>query len=372
MLFTPSQGRLSITIRLLAAAFVLTSCGLLFYTSHYYTQLPKHLSTPYQAWSVWTQSWHQDVGKLIPNIWKPFLHDIDDLYLITDRGKEYNISEANYRIERGSKKVLIIDVDSRLDLSEGAILNPDPVNAKTMKGRTGGILNHFLYATIHGYDYKLVRPPNYEDRHGTWVKVPIIREALKTYDVVVFLDADAVFQQMHVPLEWLMRLWNMHPGIITAMAEDPNSKGNRDEKDWVLWNTGFIVAQRNNRTQDMFNEWEDCPTGRQHPHCTKWARDWAHEQSAMGNFIRYQYNTTDELRVIPCGDGNGSPNRGGPLCAGNFVAHHWFDKHAPVDELYAMLSDQLVRRLHRYFHEKKDKFFLDVSHLKHPLNDLVI
>ena len=46
---------------------------------------------------------------------------------------------------------------------------------------------------IHGYDYQFIRAPDYRNRHGTWVKVPMIKEALKTHETVVFLDADAVF-----------------------------------------------------------------------------------------------------------------------------------------------------------------------------------
>lgn len=368
MLYSP-QHRLSFCARILLVVFFLFSCGSLFYTSHVFSSYPKHLTTPYQAWSVWTSSWHQDVASLLPKIWEPFLHNVSDPHFVTDEtNKEYNIPEENYKWPRGEKKILIIDVDSRLDLSEGAILSKKPLNQRTIKGRTAGILNHFLYALIHGYDYRLVRAPNYDDRWGTWVKVPVIREALKKYDFVIFLDADAVFQQMHLPFEWLLSLWNIKPETLLAMAEDPNTKGNRDEKDWVLWNTGFIVAQASNRTQELFNAWEDCPTGVQHPKCTKWAYNWAHEQSAFGNFIRYDYNTTDELRSIPCGDGNGNPSRGGPHCRGIFIRHHWFDKHAPVDELYSMLSDQLIHRLHSHFHEHKDRFFLDASKHTYPLD----
>ncbi|KAI9172610.1 hypothetical protein HJFPF1_02117 [Paramyrothecium foliicola] len=334
-----------------------------------------------RAWSVWTSTWHEDVGKLIPKIWQPFIHNVSDPHFVTDGGKEYNIPKENHRwnIVPDRKKILIIDIDSRLDVSRGAILSEKPLAIESIKGRAAGLLNHFLYANtsvlaaamIHGYDYRLVRPPNYDDRHGTWVKVPIIREALKTHDIVVFLDADAVFQQMHLPLEWLLSLWNVRPETLVAMSEDPNSPVNRDDKGWVLWNTGFIIAQQSERTQELFNKWEDCPTGRHHPKCTHWAYSWAHEQAAFGAYIRYEYNTTDDFAVIPCMDGNGGP-RGGPHCQGIFVRHHWFDKHAPVDELYAMLSDQLVQRLHRHFLDHKDKFFLDVSHMSHPLDNLVI
>jgi hypothetical protein len=100
----------------------------------------------FRAWSVWTSSWHQDVATLLPKIWEPFLHNVSDPHFVTDESnKEYNIPDKNHKWARGEKKILIIDVDSRLDLSEGAILNKKPLDKTTIKGRTAGILNHFLY-----------------------------------------------------------------------------------------------------------------------------------------------------------------------------------------------------------------------------------
>lgn len=223
-------------------------------------------------------------------------------------------------------------------------------------------------ALIHGYDYRLIRAPNYEDRHGTWVKVPIVKEALKTHDFVVFMDADAVIQHPRLPFEWLMSLWNITPHHLLAMSEDPNSEINRDDKGWVLWNTGFIVAQASTRTQELFQRWEDCPVGDRYPECERWARDWAHEQAAFGRFVRYDYNTTDELRAIPCMDGNGADYIGDKKCGGVFVRHHWFEKARTVTELYEGLSEAFVVRLQRWFYENRDKYYLDVGKETYPLD----
>lgn len=221
---------------------------------------------------------------------------------------------------------------------------------------------------IHGYDYRLVRAPEYSDRHGTWVKVPMIKEALKTHDMVVFLDADAVFVYPHLPFEWLLNLWNITDQTLVAMAEDPNSKRNRDSKGWVLWNTGFIIAQQSNRTMDLFDRWEACPEATKYADCGHWKKDWAHEQAAFGNHVRYDYSTVDDIRAIPCMDGNGAPYIGDKSCGGVFVRHHWFRKNAPIDHVKDMILDLMVRRLHGHFHAQLDNYFFDAHKETYPLN----
>lgn len=120
---------------------------------------------------------------------------------------------------------------------------------------------------IHGYDYRFVRAPNYSKRHGTWVKVPMIQEALKTHDTVVFLDADAVFMYPHLPFEWLMNMWNVTSETLMAISSDPDAKTNRDDKGLVSWNTGFIIAQQSKRTQELFDRWDKCPTEERYTGC---------------------------------------------------------------------------------------------------------
>lgn len=215
-----------------------------------------------------------------------------------------------------------------------------------------------------------MRAPNYEDRHGTWVKVPVIKEALKTHDIVVFLDADAEFVYPHLPLEWLMSFWNITPKTLAAMAEDPNEKFNEDDKGRLLWNTGFIIAQQSNRTQEMFDNWESCPTGDRYPGCDHWLKEWAHEQAAFGYYLRYDYNGPDELRTIPCDQGNGAPFIGNDKCRGIFISHHWNDKDRTIQNLYDSILNLFIQRLHRQFHDGIDRYFLDASNYTYPLISL--
>jgi hypothetical protein len=310
----------------------------------------------------------------IPEAWAELIHPLNETHFDTLDDRHYDISKDAHRWAPLGKKVLIIDVDTRLDTSKGSMLGKGrPLTRDTIKPRTAGIINHFHYALVHGYDYRLVRAPEFQDRHQTWVKVPIAQEALKSYDFVVFLDADAIFNYVQIPLEWLLSLWDITPQTLVAMAEDPHSARNSDAKGWVMWNTGFSIAQQSERTQELYQRWLDCPTesGR-YENCTKWAYDWAHEQAAFANHVRYDYDVNKDIRAISCQDGNGMPgSHGGAGCNGVFVRHYWIGKDQTIRDLYELLSEDKVRELQRFFHERIDDYFLDLSQHTYPLKDVV-
>ncbi|KAF5551236.1 hypothetical protein FMEXI_3352 [Fusarium mexicanum] len=313
-------------------------------------------------------------SNLMHDLWKPFLLDINATSFYTDEGYHYEVPKENENWSKPlGKKLLILDVDTRLDKGPGAMLNDSALDYKQMKGRTGGIMNHYLYAMIHGYDYKFVRAPDYPKRHQTWVKVPVIREALKSHDFVVFLDADAEFMYPQVPFEWLMKRWNITDQTLIALANDPgDSDRNKDEKGKVSQNTGFIIAQQSNRTQELFDDWEHCPSEKKFKGCARWANDWAHEQAAFSNYVRYSYNQSQDIGTIPCMDGNGAPYIGDKTCGGVFIRHHWFRKDDPAKDLQRIVLEAFISRLHAGFHNEIQDNFLDASRHTYPLNHVVI
>ena len=164
----------------------------------------------------------------------------------------------------------------------------------------------------------------------------------------------------------------MNKKSLTAMAEDPNSPINQDNNGWVLWNTGFMVAQSSQRTKKMFQRWEDCPLGKEWEDCKHWAYDWAHEQAAFGTFVRYDYDLEDSLKVISCMEGNGAPYIGDKKCGGHFVAHHWSNKVAPIDDLFSNLDNRMVGALHHHFLRNLKTNFLDWSRQSYPLKGIQV
>ncbi|PTD02445.1 hypothetical protein FCULG_00012064 [Fusarium culmorum] len=269
-----------------------------------------------------TETQQTDLPLLLAELWKPLIHPTDDRIFVTDKGERFEVPTSQMRWEKPlGKKVILIDTDTRLNTTEeNTILDKRPLHFPTLHGRTGGHLNHYLYAMIHGYDYRLVRAADYPDRHGTWVKPAIAKEALKTHDFVISLDSDAVFTHLNLPIEWLMNLWDIRPEeTLVAMAYDLDIKIDYDPRGNLVLNTGFVISQASQRTQEMYERWEDCP--RSIPGCEHWNFKWAHEQSAFSHYIRYEFNRTHDVKNIPCSHANGNEftAEGQCKCQGIFI-----------------------------------------------------
>lgn len=221
---------------------------------------------------------------------------------------------------------------------------------------------------IHGYDYKFIESPSYPDRHQTWVKVPMIREALKNYDYVIFMDHDAVFNHDNLPLEWLFNYWNLTNETLVAMATDPVGEVNSDERGNVNVNTGFIIAQASERTMEMFDIWENCISDDRFANCSKWAYNWPHEQAAFSNFLRYEYSDT-EVVSLSCTEANGYPEVVGTGCVGEFVRHFWGHKALTVSTLQNSTAQYMAHSLHNLFHKQLSHTFVNASDTSIPLED---
>jgi hypothetical protein len=85
---------------------------------------------------------------LIQALWKPSLHKLNDTVFHTDEGYEYEIPAEKKWAEPLGKKLLILDVDTRIHTDTGDMMNDNPLFYKNMTGRTGGWMNHYLYGTI--------------------------------------------------------------------------------------------------------------------------------------------------------------------------------------------------------------------------------
>jgi hypothetical protein len=113
------------------------------------------------------------------------------------------------------KKILVVDIDTRVPTGNNQILNPDKkINWQELQNSGAGltshaISNHYLYAMIHGYDYKFFQALNIPGHYATWILPHILKELLPGYQVVIALDADVVVSHLEVPLEWMFNRWEI-------------------------------------------------------------------------------------------------------------------------------------------------------------------
>ena len=156
-------------------------------------------------------------------------------------------------------------------------------------------------AQIHGYDYKFYHAQKTPDRWDTWAKVSAIAELLRSnpYRFVIFLDADAVVHHMEVPMEWLFNRWNITTNTSIALPVDVEREDclTCDTKGKVMLNSGFIVAQQLNRTLEILDAWASCINDERYEGCSNWKWKWAHEQRAFSEYIRYDFDRPEDIRV---------------------------------------------------------------------------
>lgn len=88
----------------------------------------------------------ENIPQLMHHLWKPFLHDINTTDFLTKEGYYYKYPKDTHHWSQPlRKKLLILDVDTRLDTGPGGIMNKTTLNSKGMTGRTAGMMNHYLY-----------------------------------------------------------------------------------------------------------------------------------------------------------------------------------------------------------------------------------
>lgn len=254
-----------------------------------------------------------------------------------DLWEEYALnytSESLYPEPLG-KKILIMNVDTRP-------WDPFPGLQKQTQNAWGW-MNHFLYAQIHGYDYKFIQVDPIEDRENYWVKVEGMRKMTFDesfdYQFVIFTDADIIFPDLRLPMEALLSHWNVTSNVaVVAADEHPKTKDSvagqkqMDFHNNVEINTGFVITQRTPISEELFKAWIECPTDTRYTNCSQFAHRHAHEQSALSSFVRYDPAWPGAVLNIPYKDANNG--------SGRFIAHHYFGK----DHLDRLHKDSIASR----------------------------
>ena len=180
------------------------------------------------------------------------------------------------------------------------------------------------------------------------------------------MDSDAIFHRLDLPFEWLMNYWDLDPSRNSlALAIDPELEHNRNKFGDLYLNTGFIIAQNNERTFQILKDWEECPNdGSKYPDCKQFRYNdpgKPTDQGGFGTYIRYDY--PEDIKELPCTEANGFPeSKTG--CSGLFIQHLWTGKS---DWIKVRIGEQLpgkfLELFHRQFLDEKDEFFIAEAEL---------
>ena len=273
------------------------------------------------------------------------------------------------------KKVVVLDIDTRVPTSGNQNLNiEEKIDWNHFK--SGGIgltshaiTSHYLYAMIHGYDYKYIQAAKIPGHYDTWIRPHLFKRVLPGYQFIVHMDADAMVTHPEIPIEWMFNRWGVAEHTSFAMPHKTEELVNgtfpylipsalisanylfigksisTDSRGVPVFDVGFVIVQNNDLTFEMLEAWANCTTEVRYPGCGQWKEKWSHEQRAFSEYIRYDFNDTPETFVaIPREDAMGYPGfsedaeRSNDDCKGNFIRHYMLGEgrvHTASSEIYA-------------------------------------
>jgi hypothetical protein len=300
------------------------------------------------------------INEIIRLLYAPLKVAPDEPFIREPNGSHITLPQNPRYTKPLGSDILILDLETR-DLQSTEDFNNGNYDWRNINHVSGGIFNHYTYAQIHGYDYKFIHAQNFEDRHATWIKPSALANHIKKYKFIVFLDADAAFRFLHVPIEWMLNYWDVTPKHAITMAKDPwdpNEPGyNSDRFNRTYTNTGFMVVQNTENVMPILEAWHECPENQRYANCSQWKQPKFHEQSAFGEYIRYDYD--EYIKELDCGEANGYPGVEISNCQGKFVRHYWFEKHMvkvdfrenmmnaitlPIQKLFAQNSSGIITK----------------------------
>jgi hypothetical protein len=204
-------------------------------------------------------------------------------------------------------------------------------------GHHAALLN-YMYAAKHGYGFMVTRCPDVQDmKHDwawdgkneyllVWSKARALEHALRVFDVVLFLDSDAVVWDTDVTIESKVAALMPDAATCLVMARDCSSTTHCWHGDADKVNAGVILARRSARTSEILRRWM-----RPEQECKDWLYTHPREQECI-NILRARYYG-DAIRNVPVAEMNGND--------GTWVRHYM---STSSEERGRIMADLLAQR----------------------------
>ncbi|KZM27434.1 uncharacterized protein EKO05_0010722 [Ascochyta rabiei] len=324
---------------------------------------PERIPFPHSSGSTHVEMTFSDaktpnINDILRILYEPLRTSPSEPFIREPNGTKIMLPEnPRYTKEMGND-ILILDLDTR-PLKSTEKFEKGEYEWRNINHVSGGVFAHYAYAQIHGYDYKFVHASEFEDRHATWIKPSALANLIKKYKFIVFLDADATFRFMNLPIEWMMNYWKVEPHHSIVMAKDPwdpkEPQFNSDRFNRTYTNTGFMIVQNNKQVMPILKAWHECPEDVRYPNCSQWKQPKFHEQSAFGEYIRYDYE--ENIKELDCGEANGYPGVEISNCQGKFIRHYWFEKHLVKLDYRENIMNAITYPIQKLFAEKTGVVF---------------
>lgn len=198
-------------------------------------------------------------------------------------------------------------------------------------------LLNYMYAARHGYGFLVARCPDPQDMGKDWAwdgkneylfvwsKGRWLEHALRLFDVVLFLDSDAIVWDFDVRVEDKVKALMPDPDTVMVMGADCVREGSCSWTD--KGNAGVVLARRGPATTDIMRRWMQPD-----PDCAEWKYKHTREQMCI-DILRTKY-FSKHIRVVPHKELNGVD--------GTWIRHYMAHSTAQRD---GIIGEQLTRRL---------------------------
>lgn len=151
------------------------------------------------------------------------------------------------------------------------------------------------YCDIHGYEFRLIRASDENERARVWFKVNGVAALLRCCDFVLFLDADAYFIDFSRSLLPLIELMGDAAVLFGTDRRDKTFAWSDRNA-----NTGVFMIRNNEMAFRVLDEWWNAP----YRYDRRWLWTWPPEQGAMNYIVRPLFPQS-VIKVIPYFNMNG-------------------------------------------------------------------
>lgn len=155
-------------------------------------------------------------------------------------------------------------------------------------------LVNYMYASKHGYNFVVHRCPlsKYKEKEWmwgdgkneylfVWSKASIINKYLKQFDIVFFIDSDAIFVDQKISIEKFIEE-NFSEKTKVAMAEDCVNKNQCwfKDKENTRYNSGSLLFINSPEAFQLLNEWNNVEKN-----CSEYKWEHPYDQSCLNKVI---------------------------------------------------------------------------------------
>ena len=199
-------------------------------------------------------------------------------------------------------------------------------------------LVNYMYAAKHGYGFLVMTCPDVRDMKKDWMwdganeylfvwsKARMLAHALTLFDIVLYIDSDAVVWDANVTIESKVRQLMSSPKTCLVMAEDCKSSWMCYDADRV--NAGVMLVRRSAKTTEILERWMD--PGKE---CAEWKDRHPREQMCIDILRANHYGA--HIRKVSVEAMNGSD--------GTWIKHYMGSSRTHRDRVIGQHLESVLR-----------------------------